>query len=107
MLRDIKELFENATCVADEIKYLTMTPRSWSIREVKLEFNASYRMTRKANNKSLQTEHGFGSSPDPRPSRTLCNDVVSRVIEFYCSDGISRIMAGRKDFVTIRDGATV
>ncbi|XP_046591732.1 uncharacterized protein LOC124293708 [Neodiprion lecontei] len=58
-------------------------------------------MTRKA--KILQSERGFGSSPDPRPSRTLCDDVVSHVVEFHCSDEISRIQPGQKDFVTLRD----
>lgn len=101
LLRDMKELFINANCVADKIKYRTMTPRSWSIRELELQFDCSYRMACKA--KTLQSERGFGSSPDPRPSRTLCDDVVSHVVEFYCSDEISRIMPGQKDFVTLRD----
>ncbi|KYM93379.1 hypothetical protein ALC62_16021 [Cyphomyrmex costatus] len=58
-------------------------------------------MARKA--KELQQDCGFGSSPNPRPSRTLSDSVTSDVIAFYNSDEISRIMPGRKDYVTIRN----
>jgi len=69
LLHNIKQLVHNATCVQDKIKFLTMTPRSWSIRDLERNFNVSSRMTRKA--KELQQDRKFRSSPDPRPSRNL------------------------------------
>lgn len=101
LLNEIKQVFNEAPFIVDKIKYLTMTPRSWSIRELERNFKTTYRMARKA--KQLQDECGFGSSPNPRPSRTLPQSVIIKVINFYISDEISRILPGKKDYVTIRD----
>ena len=56
-------------------------------------------MARKA--KELVKKKGILSSPDPKPGRTLPQPTVDLVISFYENE-ISRIMPGRKDFVTVR-----
>ena len=40
--------------------------------------------------------------PDPKPGRVLPQGTVKLVTSFYESDETSRIMPGKKDFVTVR-----
>ena len=44
------------------------------------------------------------SFPNPKPGRPLSDEVVEEVRGFYCSDDISRVMAGKKDFIIVREG---
>ena len=51
-------------------------------------------------------ESGILSSPNPKPGRSLDPDIAATVKNFYCSDDVSRIMPGLKDFVTVRINST-
>ena len=42
------------------------------------------------------------SDPDPKSGKGLAFETVQLVEAFYLSDEISRMMPGRKDFVSIR-----
>ncbi|MCG8620797.1 MAG: hypothetical protein MJE68_02195 [Proteobacteria bacterium] len=57
-------------------------------------------MARKA--KRLVREKGILSTPDPKPGRTLPQGTMNLVSNFYESDETSRIMPGKKDFVSVR-----
>ena len=99
MVRQLKEKFSTAER-SKKIQILTVLPKSWSIRKIQLEFGTSNFMARKA--KELVKKKGILSSPDPKPARTLPQPTVDLVTSFYESDEISRIMPGKKDFVTVR-----
>ena len=56
-------------------------------------------MARKA--KKLVKERGVFSTPNPKAGKTLQQKTVSEVKEFYYSDSISRVMPGKKDYVSV------
>ena len=77
-----------------------MLPRSWSIKKIESEFSASNYMIRKA--KELVKVKGILSTPDPKPGSSLPGKTIDRVTNFYQSDEMSRMMPGRKDFVSVK-----
>ena len=52
----------------------------------------------------LVEEKGIMTSPNPRQGRTLPAEVAEKKVYFFCRDEISRLMPGKKDYVTIREG---
>ena len=79
-----------------------MTPagRSWSLLKIQQEFGVSNYMARKS--KKLVEEKGFLSLPGPKPGPSLLPETVDIVRSFYESDDISRVMPGKKDFVSVK-----
>ena len=57
-------------------------------------------MARKS--KELVKEKGILSTPNPKPGSSLPQETTDLVIQFYESDDISRVMPGKKDFVSVR-----
>jgi len=57
-------------------------------------------MARKA--KQLVKEKGILSTPDPKHGHTLSQTTVDLVCTFYESEDISRMMPGKKDYVSVR-----
>ena len=53
--------------------------------------------------KSLVEEKGILSLPDPKPGHSLTQGTADLVVAFYESDESSRMMPGKKDFVSIKD----
>ena len=71
-------------------------PKSWSGRKVA---KVSRCLARRA--KMLVAEKGVLSSSNPKLGRTLSAQTEEEVKNFYLSDDISRIMPGKKDFVSV------
>ncbi len=85
----------------DRFRILTMTPESWSIRRLSLEFNVTYYTAMLA--KKLYAEKGFMSIPNPVQPKTIISDAIRNLVkEFYYNDEISRVCPGRKDFVSVK-----
>lgn len=106
MLAQLKEKFRSATEKSDMVQILTVLPKSWSIKRVQNEFGAPDYMVRKA--KALVKEKGIMSTPNPKPGKTLASSVIDLVASFYQTDEVSRMMPGKKDFVSVRiDGQSV
>jgi len=84
------------------VQILTILRKSWSAIKVQEEFAASNYVAGKA--KELVKEQEIFSSPNPKHGSTLPLITVKLVQAFYEFDEISRIMPGRKDFVSIRQG---
>ena len=82
-----------------KIQILTIAPPSWSIEKTKTEFNVSAYMVRQA--RKLAAEKGILEMPEPKKGKVLSNKTKRCVVDFYCDDEYSRIMAGKKDFVSI------
>ena len=57
-------------------------------------------MARKA--KQLVNDKGVLSSPDPQPGHCLTQTTVHVVVSFYNHDSSSRMMPGKKDFVSVK-----
>jgi len=105
ILSQLKEKFKIAKR-NEKIQILTILPKSWSISKIENEFGASNYMVRKA--KKLVDEQGILSSPNLKPGKVLSFDTAKIVKEFYLSEEISRIMPGRKDYVSVNiDGKKV
>ena len=76
---------------------LTVLPQSWSVKKIEKEFDVSNYMARK----SIKGK-GILSTPNPKPGSSLPQETTDLVTQFYESDDISRIMPGKKDFVSVR-----
>ena len=81
---------------------LTLLPKSWSVQKVQEEFRVTNYMARKA--KELVKKQGILSTPNPKHGCGLPLMTVNLVKDFYDLDDISRIMPGKKDFVSVRQG---
>jgi hypothetical protein len=99
MIAQLQDKFKSCTKRIEKVQVLTVLPKSWSIKKIQTEFQATNYMVRQA--KSLVENKGILSTPDQKAGRTLSENVVDRVREFYCSDLISRLMPGMKDYVSV------
>ena len=100
MILQLKEKFQTTTKRSEQLQILTILPQSWTKRQIQAEFGVTDYMARKS--KQLVREKGVLSSPDPKPGHSLPSETVKLVTDFYQSDEISRMMPGRKDFVSVR-----
>ena len=101
IIRQLKEKFLTTSERSVKVQILTVLPMSWSVERIQTEFGASNYMVRKA--KQLVKQDGILSSPDPKPSRpSLSEKAVGIVISFYENDSSSRMMPGKKDFVSVK-----
>ena len=51
--------------------------------------------------RKLFREKGILSTPESKKGNTISKEVIDLVTEFYCNDEFSRMMPGKKDFVSI------
>ena len=100
MLQQLKEKFQSTTKRNEQLQVLTVLPKSWSLRKIQQEFGVSTYMARKS--KKFVEERGILSLPDPVRGPSLLQETVDIVCAFYESDDISRVMPGKKDFVSVK-----
>ena len=100
IILQLKEKFQATTKTSEQLQILTVLPRSWTRKRIQSEFGVSDYMARKC--KQLVQEKGVFSTPDPKPGPSLPPETMQIVTEFYQSDEVSRIMPGRKDFVSVK-----
>ena len=82
-----------------KIQVLTMTPSSWSVRKTAEVFDVSNYMVRKAFR--LREEKDILAIPKAKKGNVLPDTVQTLVKEFYCDDENSRLLPGKKDYVSI------
>jgi len=97
---ELKDKFEETTVRSEKVQVLTVLPKSWSIRRIEEEFGASNYMVRKA--KDLVKRKGILSSPNPKPGHVLATETADHVRSFYECDEVSRMLPGKKDFVSVK-----
>ena len=102
MIMQLKEKFETTASRSEKVQLLTVLPKSWSVRKIQSEFGASNYMARKA--KQLVREKGILATPNPKSGHPLSPETTDLVTAFYESDEVSRIMPGKKDFVSVKQG---
>ena len=82
-----------------KIQVLTLTPESWSPRQAAQFFEESEYSIRVA--RKLKEEKGILSVPNPRHGKTLSEDIRKVVVNFFEDDEFSRLMPGKKDYVSV------
>lgn len=106
MIQQLKQKFQTTSCRSEKMQILTVLPKSWSLVKIQSEFGVSRYMAIKA--KDLVKEKGILSTPDPKSGHSLAPKTVELVCDFYNSDEVSRVMPGKKDYVSVRqDGQRV
>ena len=79
---------------------LTVLPKSWSVKKAQQEFGVAEYLAWQS--KKLVEERGILSLPGPPCGPSLPPETVVVVCSFYESDTISRVMPGKKDFVSMK-----
>eukprot|EP00731_Ephydatia_muelleri_P017532 Em0010g630a len=100
IIQQLKEKFGSTKSRSERIRILTALPKSWSVCRIAEEFGASKYLAKCA--KKLVQNKGILSSPNSKTRPSLSEDTVELVKSFYCSDSISRVMPGKKDFLSVR-----
>ena len=94
----IKEKLEISS-PRDQIKILTLTPESWSIKKTVQEFGVTEYKVKCA--RELKKERGILAEPKQKVGKALSGDVSEIVSNFYQQDEYSRCCPGMKDFVSV------
>ena len=104
LLDNLKNIFSNTKDRNSKLKILTLLPLSWSVSKIQSHFYASKHMIQTA--KGLAREGKIMCTPEKKKGKSLPQSTVKLVTDFYESEEVSRMMPGKKDFVTIRKGVT-
>ena len=102
IIKQLKERFRTTTKNSEKVQILTILPKSWPIRKIQNEFGTTNYMARKA--KDLVREKGVFATPNPNLGHPIAPKTADLVCVFYESDDVSRIMPGKKDFVSVKQG---
>ena len=100
MIKQLKDKFKITMDRATQMQILTVLPQSWSVSKIQSEFGVTTYMARKS--KELVKDKGILSTPNPKPGPSLSLETTDLIIRFYESDDISRVMPGKKDFVSVK-----
>ena len=79
---------------------LTLAPKSWTRKKISSYFEVSEYLVRTA--RKVKNENGILSLPGKKTGNPLSPETVNLVINFYQSDEFSRMMPGKKDYVSIK-----
>lgn len=102
IIKQLKEKFHTTAERSEKVRVLTVLPKSWSMRRIQAEFGPSDYMVRRA--RELVKQKGILSTPNLKPGHSIAAETCESVCRFYDSDEVSRIMPGKKDFVSVRLG---
>ena len=101
IIQQLKDKFALTKLRSERLSILTVLPKSWSIMKIMEEFGVT-RYTGEAAKKRVE-DKGIFSSPNSRAVKVLAESIVQLVKDFYCHDDVSRVMPGKKDFVSVRN----
>jgi hypothetical protein len=85
-----------------KIQLLTLTPESWSRKFASNYFEVTEHAIRKA--RKMKHENGILSIPSNKIGRKLLTTTTDLLLQFYEDDEYSRMMPGRKDYVSVGKG---
>ena len=101
MISKIKNKIQDSSSTrAEKIQVLTMAPENWSRKKVSEVFGVSERLARDA--KQQGSNSSVCSLPPPRKGKSLSEETVEKVTQFYENNQHSRIMPGIKDRVSVK-----
>lgn len=102
ILKRLQEQFATSNDRQMKLKILTIVSH-WSYGKIKNKFNgATKHMIEVA--KNLVEESGILATPKPKSGKVTSDEDVRKVIDFYNTPEVSRLMPGIKDCVTVRNG---
>lgn len=102
MIQQLQDKFKTATNRDEKIKILSILPQSWSASKVASTFKVPDYMA--TTTKQLVEANGILCGVKKKiGSRTLSDEVVKVVQEYYRSDEVSKICPGLRDYVTVTD----
>ena len=84
----------------EKVQLLTLAPDSWSREYCSKYFDVSEYLVRKA--RDLKRDSGILATPLPKKGKTILQEHIIDIENFYKSDENSRQMPGKKDCVSIR-----
>lgn len=98
IVEQLKERMKKKTTSYDmKIKFLSVLPKEWSRNKIKKMFGHSVTMYMIRKTKELVAKNGILCETTKKiGSKTLSEDIVKKVIEFYNSDVITRDICGFK-----------
>lgn len=99
-INDVNIALSRKSTRREKIEILTTVPREVSVRQMTKYFHVSYRMA--LNAWKLRRTVGFKTAPNKKRGRTLPNTVKKQVKDFYLCDDSSRMMPGKKDFISVK-----
>ena len=89
----------------EKISLLTLVSNSWTLPKTIEQFGhlgvTEYLVRR---SRQLKKDHGILPNVTPSLERALSEATKEKVIAFYKDDEVSRILPGKKDYKTVRDG---
>ncbi|XP_054711072.1 uncharacterized protein LOC129220668 [Uloborus diversus] len=100
IINQLKEKYKSTDDKSIRMQILTTMPKSWTLKDYQDEFDVTDYTARKA--KNLVKEKGVMSCPDPKPGKTLDYETAKKVTDLYESEEISRMMPGKKDFISLK-----
>lgn len=98
-IADLKLAISNENTRSGKISLLTTVPLKWSVAEMKRKFNVSRRMASRA--KKLHEQSGYGATPKQKIGKKIDAKVLEKVEKFYLAEENSRVMPGRKDYISV------
>ena len=93
-------LIIESTATSKKIQLTTLAPTDWSIKKVSETLHVTNYVARTAH--KLALEKGILAMPNPKLGKVLPDVTVQVVKSFYEDDEYSRIMPGKKDYVSIK-----
>ena len=95
MMESIKGKIHATNDNQENIKLLTLAPKSWTIEKTAEYFCVSIRSVKSA--RELRKSSGILSNKPKRIGKVLDEGVLKYVISFHGSDEFSQICSGKKD----------
>lgn len=100
IISQLKSKFVTTSNKHDKIQILSILPMSWSARKISKEFNTTYHLGLLT--KELVRENGILCEPKKRAATTYISQETKQIVNnFFLDDNISRVCAGKRDYVTI------
>ena len=83
----------------EKIQYLTLCPCEWSIDKHSEYFQVSKYLIQKS--RDFAKENGVLSLSLQKKGKSVSHEMKEEIVSFYENDEISRIMPGKKDYISI------
>lgn len=100
ILQGVKELFKQSTW-EEQIRLMTIAPLNWGRIELSQWFESTDHQARQAI--LLRRDQYVLAYPEYcRGNKTLAEETIESVVQFYLQDGVSRISSNTKDVLKIK-----
>jgi hypothetical protein len=95
----LREKLIGCKSYAEKRQILTLAPSSWTVEKVAMEFGVTEYLVRSTRQQGLPTL----SQPPKKKGHSLSDRTTTAIMEFYCSDSVSRLLPGQNSFKAVRN----